>query len=609
MNRREQFMTYQLEYIETLPALFADALKRNAEMVAFYAKKEGEWKGLIYRDIRDIAENIAMGMDALGIKKGERIAIQSENRPEWVITDFACAHFGMISATIYPTLVEKQVEYILKNSGARAVFSGTEDDLKKVLAVRDNLPDLKHIIVFDAVSIDDPMIMTFQDLAKKGESYKAGVDFTLESRGEERKKDDTWTIIYTSGTTGMPKGVMLSHFNIASNIQASQATLHFKSGCRWLSFLPLSHSLERVGVHMSFWVGSTTYFAEGILKVPDNLKEAKPHYLVSVPRLYEKIYAKVLDGIGQSSPLKQKIFFWAKNVGSIVARDYIQKGREPKGFLATKYRLANKLVLSKVMDAFGGHFIFGISGGAPLPKVIGEFFASAGIVILEGFGLTETTPVTNVTPREHIKFGKVGPTLPDVEIKITDDGEILFRGPNIMQGYWKNEEATREVIDKDGWFHSGDIGVIDEDGFLQITDRKKNIIVTSGGKNIAPFQIENILSKSRYIDQIVVIGDRRNFLTAAVVPAQEAVELWAKAGGIQYNSWDELREKPEVYALIDKDIQHLQEGFARYEKVKKFFIPPKPFTIEGGELTPSMKIKRKIVEEKYKKEIDVLYSA
>ncbi len=601
-------MTYQLDYIETIPALFADTQKRNAEMVAFYTKKAGEWQGLTYREIRDITENIAMGMDALGIQKGDRIAIHSDNRPEWLITDYACAHFGIISATIYPTLVERQVEYILKDSGAKAVFAATEEEVKKILAVRKNTPELKYIVVFDPMETDDPMVMTFQALVKKGKDYKATADFTLESRGEERKKDDLWTIIYTSGTTGMPKGVMLSHFNISTNIQAAQATLHFKSGCRWLSFLPLSHSLERVGIHMSFWVGSAIYFAEGILKVPDNLKEAKPHYLVSVPRLYEKIYAKVLDSIGSSSPLKQKIFFWAKNVGSVVAREYIQKGKEPKGFLAAKYRLAHKLVLSKIMDAFGGHFIFGISGGAPLPQVIGEFFAAAGIVILEGFGLTETTPVTNVTPRDNIKFGKVGPTMPDVEMKIADDGEILFRGPNIMQGYWNNEKATREVIDEDGWLHSGDVGVIDEDGFLQITDRKKNIIVTSGGKNIAPFQIENILSKSRYIDQIVVIGDRRNFLTAAVVPAQEAVELWAKASGIQYGSWDELREKPEVHTLIDKEIQHLQEGLARYEKVKKFFIPPKPFTIEGGELTPSMKIKRKVVEEKYKKEIDALYA-
>ncbi|RKY51021.1 MAG: long-chain fatty acid--CoA ligase, partial [Candidatus Neomarinimicrobiota bacterium] len=296
-------MTYQLEYIETLPALFADSQKRNAGMVAFYTKKKGEWQGLTYAELRDVTENVAMGMDVLGLKKGDRIAIQSENRPEWVITDFACAHFGIVSATIYPTLMEKQVEYILKDSGARAVFASSEEDVKKVLAVRKNLPDLQYIIVFDSFKTDDPMIMSFQELADKGKTYKTGVNFTLESRGAERKKDDLWTIIYTSGTTGKPKGVMLSQFNISTNIQASQAALHFKNGCRWLSFLPLSHSLERVGIHMSFWVGSTTYFAEDILKVPENLKEAKPHYLVSVPRLYEKIYAKVLDGIGQTSPV------------------------------------------------------------------------------------------------------------------------------------------------------------------------------------------------------------------------------------------------------------------------------------------------------------------
>jgi long-chain acyl-CoA synthetase len=601
-------MAYQIDYIETLPALFSDALKKNAEMVAFYVKKDNEWQGYTYRAIRDLVEKTAMGLDALGVKTGDRIAIQSENRPEWVITDFACAHFGYVTATIYPTLVEKQVEYILNDSDAKVVFASSFDDVKKILSVRDKLHHLKHIIVFDNVEFSDPNILNFQEFLKIGSEHKTKVDFTLESRGAERTKDDLWTIIYTSGTTGMPKGVMLTQFNISTNIQAAQATLHFKSGCRWLSFLPLSHSLERVGIHMAFWIGSTIYFAEGILKVPDNLKEAKPHYLVSVPRLYEKIYAKVLDNIAQSSPLKQKIFYWANNIGSDVAQKYIQKDLKPGGFLGFKYRLATKLVLSKIMDAFGGHFIFGISGGAPLSKTIGEFFAAAGIVILEGFGLTETTPVTNVTLRNNIKFGKVGPTMPDIEMKIADDGEVLFRGPNIMKGYWKQEAATKEVIDEDGWLHSGDIGTVDEDGYLQITDRKKNIIVTSGGKNIAPFQIETGLSKSRYIDQIVVLGDRRNYLTAAIVPAQEAVELWAKASGISYSSWDELRDRPEVYALIEKDIQTLQTEFARYEQVKKFFFPPEPFTIDGGELTPSMKIKRKVVEEKYKKEIDSLYS-
>ncbi|MDD5582467.1 MAG: long-chain fatty acid--CoA ligase [Candidatus Marinimicrobia bacterium] len=602
-------MTYQLKYIETIPELFSEAVEKNAERVAFYAKKEGKWEGLTYREFRDITENVAMGMNALGIKKGDRIAIQSDNRPEWVITDYACAHFGIVSVTIYPTLVENQVEYILKDSGSTAVFAASEEDVKKVLAVRKNLPDLKYIIVFDPFETDDPMIISFQEVIEKGKAYKETVDFTLESRGAERVKDDLWTIIYTSGTTGNPKGVMLSHFNIATNVQSSMATLQFKRGCRWLSFLPLSHSLERVGIHMSFWIGSTTYFSEGIQKVADNLKEAKPHYLVSVPRLYEKIYAKVLDEISQSSELTQKIFFWAKNIGSEVSRDYIQKGKEPTGFTALKYKVAHKLVLSKIHDVFGGHFIMGISGGAPLSPVIGEFFAAAGIVILEGFGLTETTPVTNVTPRDKIKFGKVGPTLPDVEMKIAEDGEVLFRGPNIMMGYWNDEEATREVIDEEGWLHSGDIGVIDEDGFLQITDRKKNIIVTSGGKNIAPFQIETLLSKSKYIEEVVVVGDKRNFLTAAIVPTQESVELWAKEQGIDYKSWEELQQKQEVYDLIEKEIEHLQEGLARYEKVKKFFIPPKPFTIEGGELTPSLKVKRGIVEEKYKKEIDALYQA
>ncbi len=291
---------------------------------------------------------------------------------------------------------------------------------------------------------------------------------------------------------------MLTHFNIATNAQASQEALHFEHRKRWLSFLPLSHSLERVGSIFTFLIGSTTYFAEEMTKVPDNLKEAKPHYLISVPRLYEKIYAKIIDGVGDASPLKQKIFFWAQNVGSEVSENYIQKNEEPSGFLGLKYKIAKKLIFSKIHEVFGGEFLFGISGGAPLSKNLGEFFAASGIVLLEGFGMTEATPVTNVVRRDNIKFGTVGKTIPDVETKIASDGEILFKGPNIMKGYYKGQHETKKIIDKDGWLYSGDIGLIDSDGFLHITDRKKNIIVTSAGK-ILHRRILKISCQSRNI--------------------------------------------------------------------------------------------------------------
>ncbi|MCK5683566.1 long-chain fatty acid--CoA ligase, partial [bacterium] len=433
------------------------------------------------------------------------------------------------------------------------------------------------------------------------------VDYSLEDEGKKISKDDLWTLIYTSGTTGNPKGVMLSQFNIASNVQATQDAVHFHENKTFHSFLPLSHSLERMGSHATFWLGSTTWFAESVPQVPENMKMAKPHYLISVPRLYEKIFAKVQDGVANASPLKQKIVAWSMAVGSEVSTKYLQKAKQPSGILGLKYAIAKKLVFDKLYAVFGGNFIFGISGGAPLPQAIGEFFASSGILLLEGFGLTETTPVTNVVPIDNIKFGAVGPNIADVETKIADDGEILFRGPNIMMGYFNNPEATKEAIDEDGWFSTGDIGEIDENGFLKITDRKKNIIVTSGGKNIAPANIENKLITSRYVDQIVVIGDRRNFLTAAIVPTVLAVEGWAKDQGLHYADLEDLLKKKEIYELIEKDLLPRQEELARFEQIKKFLLLAEPFTIENGALTPSMKIKRKVVETKYKAEFDALY--
>jgi len=601
-------MTYSLNYMETLPKLFADSMAKNAARDLFYIKRDGVWKKYTYQESRDMIEDAAMGLRSLGYVKGDRVAIQSENRPEWTMTDYACAHFGFVSVAVYPTLIPEQIEYILNDSGTSVVFVSTREQVEKVIGIKGKVPSLRSLVVMDDENFDEDWIMTFAELRAKGAEFKKDKDYTLESEGEKVQKDDLWTLIYTSGTTGNPKGVMLTQFNIASNVQATQAAVHFELNRTFLSFLPLSHSLERMGSHASFWIGSTTWFAEHMLKVIDNLQEARPHYMISVPRLYEKIYAGAQEKMAAGSPLKKKIAAWAMKVGSEASINYLQRNKKPTGMLGIKYGIARKLVFSKITQVFGGNVIFGISGGAPLSKTIGEFFASAGILILEGFGLTETTPVTNVNPIDNIKFGYVGVNIPDVETRIADDGEIWFRGPNIMKGYYNNEAATKEVMDDDGWFATGDIGVVDEEGFLKITDRKKNLIVTSGGKNIAPANIENKLVASRYVDQLVVIGDRRNFLSAVIVPAFEVVAEWARENGIAFDGNEDLVTKPEVYELIEKDLAPRQEELARFEQVKKFVIVSTPFTIDNGFLTPSIKVKRKVVEQAYEKELNALYN-
>ncbi|MEA1985936.1 MAG: long-chain fatty acid--CoA ligase [Candidatus Marinimicrobia bacterium] len=601
-------MKYKINYIETIPLLFEQAVRKNTDITAFYEKKGGEWLGITYKQARDIVENVAMGLEKLGYKKGNRVGILSENCAKWTMIDYACAHFGFVSVPIYPTLIPSQIAYVIKNSGTRIIFASTQEQAEKVIKIKNQLHKLDRMVLLDdSIHYPEKWIINFSELLEIGDHYKKKVKYSLEDVGKERKKDDLWTLIYTSGTTGDPKGVMLSHFNIATNIQSAQQVLKVEHKRRFLSFLPLSHSLERVVSHLTFWRGSTTYYAESIDKIGENLKEAKPHHIASVPRIFEKINAKILDGVSKSSPLKQNIFYWAKSIGTEVAQKYIQKGKQPTGILKIKYEIAKKLVFNKITNALGGSFFWGVSGGAPLSKDIGEFFAAAGILILEGFGLTETTPITNINNRTNIKFGKVGATIPDVEVKIAEDGEILFKGPNIMQGYYKNPKATKEVFDKDGWFCTGDIGVIDEDQHLQITDRKKNIIVTSGGKNIAPANIEQQLSKSLIIDQIVVIGDKRNFLIAIIVPVKEKIEELASSHKIPFNNYDELLNNHLIYELVKNDIDKYQTELSRYEQIKKFVLKKDPFSIENGDLTPSLKIKRKIVEEDFKNEIELLY--
>jgi len=601
-------MNYQLDYLETLPAVFQHAVTKFEDMPLYAYKTDDGFEYLNYREVRDKVEDIAMGLEALGYKDEDHVAILSENKPEWIMTDYACAHFGFVSIPVYPTLQESQISYILNDSKAQLIFVSNKSQAERIIGMRDKLPALKHIVVYEEDhGLTADHLLNFSKLLTMGKSYKESVDFTLEERGAERLKSDLWTIIYTSGTTGMPKGVMLTQFNIASNFQASQEALQFRSGSRWLSFLPFSHSLERVAAHMCVYVGSTILVIESIETVLEDLKAFKPHYFVSVPRLYEKIYHNVLHQVHSGSAIKQKIFQWATNVGNEVSQKYLQKGKEPSGLLALQYKIAHKLVFSQITELFGGEALLTISGGAPLSREIGQFFASAGLLIAEGFGLTEMSPVTNANRPDNIKFGTVGPALPDVEIKIADDGEILFRGPNRMQGYYNDPALTEETIDEEGWLHSGDIGEIDEEGHLVITDRKKNLIVTSGGKNVAPAPLESRISGSQYIDQIMAIGDQRKYVAALVVPSQESLEYWAKSNGIDFGSYKDLLDRDETWQLIKNEIDKAQADMPGFEQVKRFALIEEPFTLESGELTPTLKIKRRVVEEKYQEVIEELY--
>lgn len=601
-------MKLHLNYLETIPEMFAYSCEKYGDLVRYGEKKEGEWKTYTFNEIRDIIEKIALGLNSLGYKYGDRFAILSENCKEWTMTDIACAHLGTPSVAVYPTLPANQVQYIMGNSGASGVFVSDKVQLDKIKEIKKDIPELKYAVCLEEGLDDEDWILSYSELLKKGEEAKAKSKQSLESFGKKIKKDDLWTLIYTSGTTGNPKGVMLSQFNISSNAQSAMERVKIPSNVRFLSFLPLSHSFERVVSHGSYFAGTGVYFAESLDKIADNLKEVKPQYMFSVPRIFEKVYAKIHNGVATASPLKKKIFAWAKKVGEATARKYLVFEKRPRGKYAFSYPIAKALVLNKINKALGGEFIYAVSGGAPLAEHIGYFFSAAGINILEGFGLTETTPVTHVTPPGGIKFGKVGLPILDVECMIATDGEILIRGLCVMQGYYKNPIETKEAIDESGWFHTGDIGMIDEDGYLKITDRKKNIIVTAAGKNIAPAPIENKMLESKYIEQVVIVGDRRKYPIALIVPTREELETWAQEHAIVYSNYYALLGNQEVYALFESELEEFQDQLARYEKSKKILLIGDPFTIENEELTPSLKVRRRKVEEHYAKQIEALYA-
>lgn len=588
----------------TIPKIFFNGVDTHHRPDAMRYKENGQWHPISHREAETRVVRLAAALERMGVERGDRIALLSENRPEWAIADYAVLGLGALDVPVYPTLPANQIAYILRDAGAKAVFVSTREQLAKVLEVRAELPDLQHVIAFD-----DPGAVAdvrhWPDLLEQGrQAIEAGEAGNFRERALQVSPDDTATLIYTSGTTGDPKGVMLTHYNLASNVAGTlqHGTVKPRQGQIALSFLPLSHVFERMVDYVYWDAGICIAYVESIDKVAENLVEVRPHLMVSVPRLFDKIYTKVMGATG----VKKALVGWAKQVGEAYA-DHQFAGTQPPGALAFQYKLADKLVFSKLREKTGGRIGMFVSGGAPLSAEVGKFFFAAGLPVYEGYGLTETSPVITANKEGSARLGTVGTAIPGVEVRISDSGEILARGPNIMKGYWNRPDATAEVIDAEGWFHTGDVGEIDADGYLRITDRIKNLIVTAGGKNIAPQPIENQAAMSPYVAQVVMIGDRRAYPTMVVVPDFENVAAWAKGQGIAATDAQSLATNPQVQSLIEADIADRLQEFARYELPKKFALVAEEFSIDAGLLTPSMKVKRKAVEQRYRDRIESLY--
>ncbi len=591
----------------TLNDIFFHATDRFLERpVAMRAKRGGQWVDVSYRQLRDQVQALSVGLLELGVARGDRLAILAENSPEWAITDYACLAAGCADVPIYPTLPANQAAYILRDSGAVAVCVSNAGQLEKILAVRADLPALRHVIAFDPALAGDGVLSLESVMATGRTALAKYPDWRADALRAE--PDDLATLIYTSGTTGDPKGVMLTHGNITSNVVAALSVIHIDENDECLSFLPLSHIFERmVGHYVMMWGGTIINYAQGIETVPADMIDRRPTVMASVPRLYEKIYAKVLEGVIAGPPLRQKIFFWAKRTAERWAELHIAKRPIPGG-LAFQKRLADKLVFSKLQARTGGRVRLFASGGAPLSADIARFFYAAGLPVLEGYGLTETSPIIAVNTFEHIRLGTVGKPLPGVEVRIAADGEILTRGPHVMKGYYKKPEATAEALDADGWFHTGDIGLIDQDGFLKITDRKKDIIVTAGGKNIAPQPIENRIKTNPFILNAVMLGDKRKFPIMLVVPNYDKVREWLAATGMPGGTDAELAARHGVERKVEDEIKALLKDLAQFEVPKKVLLLTEDFSIESGELTPTLKVKRRVVEQRYRDRIDALYA-
>ena len=587
----------------TLNTRFIDIVAQRGERTALVVKRGGRWRELSFNEVFERVRQTAFGLQSLGYGPGDRVAILSENRPEWATTDFGAMAAGLVTVPLYTTLIGSQIAYILNDAEVRAIFVSSREHLHSVLAIRDAVPSLEKIVVFDAQGVEeDGRVISLDSLQAMGAG--GGRDeFVQMAHGAE--PSDVVTIVYTSGTTGDPKGVVLTHRGFLAEYDAVYPAFEGTEGDTLISFLPLSHILQRVVDSFALLYGFRVAYVESLEALGENLREIRPTHMVAVPRVYEKIHARIHAGVQQGPALRRAIFNWAAGVGRRW-NAAVTRGRVGP-LLELQHRLAHALVFARIHAATGGNLRFYVSTGAPLAKGLAEFFDAVGIRIIEAWGMTELTGAATANTRTDYRFGSVGKPGPGVELTITSEGEICVRGGIVMEGYWRKPEATAEAIDADGWLHTGDVGHIDEDGFLSITDRIKELIVTAGGKNVAPQPLENALKTDRHVAQAMVVGDHRNFIGALIVPQAEVLEAWAAERGLD-GDLEALCAEPRVLSQYEGIVDEAMAAFSRYERVRAFRLVPREFTQEAGELTPTLKLKRRVLLARYAELIDEIYA-
>ncbi len=591
----------------TLIGIFLDTVDRLKKPSQFMRKNAVGWESIPATHALADVESLAFGLRELGVARGDRVALLAENRYEWAVSDLAILGLGAVTVPIYPTLTAQQVRFILENAEAKVCIVSTPAQLDKLEQIADSLPQLKAIVAMEPAPPTAGRSHSFAHLLESGERHRAATPGEFRRMAAEVKPGDLATIIYTSGTTGDPKGAMLSHSNIASNVEACLKVVNLNPADTCLSFLPLCHIFERMaGLYAMLSAGATIAYAQSLETVAADAMEVHPTVLTGVPRFYEKVYARVMENALAQPPLRKNIFFWGLHTGVAVARLHFG-GRKPAGLLALQAGIADRLVGAKVRARVGGKLRFCISGGAPLGPKIMEFFFAVGIPIVEGYGLTETSPVICLNPPGRERPASVGPAVPGVEVRIGDDGEILTRGPHVMIGYFRNDEATARALEG-GWFHTGDVGHLDGDGYLHITDRLKDLLVTAGGKKVAPQPLESRLKTAKWITEAVMLGDRRPYCVCLLVPNFAVLETEARTRGWKHATRHELLGLPPVLAIYQREIDKLNADLAPFEQIKKFALLDRDLSQDAGELTPTLKVRRRVISQKFEALIESLYT-
>jgi len=605
----------QTQDFETLNELFVKACERHSKPDALLSKRDGRYRNISSAEALRQTAALALALERFGVARGDRVALLSENRAEWAFADYASLGLGAVNVPIYPTLLAADVEYILRDCGACGIVVSTAAQLAKILEIKSRLPLLRFILVMEPVpGAPDPDVHVWRSILDEQLARTPQPEGEFRRRALAAQPGDTATIIYTSGTTGNPKGVLLTHANIISNVKACMPLFRFDRADRVLSFLPLSHIFERTQDYFAFWSGSTIAYAESMELLPKNILEVRPTLMAVVPRVLEKVHAKILDTVRQGPASRRKLFHWAVRTGWRYASANLER-RAISPWLRLEHSLADALVGRKIRGRLGGSLRFMISGAAPLSREIAEFFFAVGLPVYEGYGLTETSPVISVNYPGAVKLGTVGRLIPGVEVKLGEESggpdgaaghEILVRGPNVSSGYYHLEEETRQAF-AEGWFHTGDLGSLDADGFLKITGRKKNLFKTSSGKFVSPEKLEGLFQGHPFIAQLMVIGDRRHFVAALIVPNFERLEAYAREQELRYETRDELVSHDRILAFMQQQVEEACRDLAPFERIRQIALLPREFTIDTGELSPTQKVRRFVVEERYRGLIEEIY--